>query len=110
MKGIVRLVVPEGAEKGLKEEGGETEEGRGRVNWTTKPQCVDNSDSMQARVSRGLRLHHCTCRFVDGGVPGNSSNFEISRDDWQYMEGCDNLVVVSAVFGETDASHGPCLS
>ena len=53
--------------------------------------------------SSSFLLHCRACRFVGGGVPGNSSTFEIGQADWRYMESCDNIVVVSAVFGEADA-------
>ena len=54
-------------------------------------------------------LHRRACRFVGGGVPGNSSKFVIGQADWHYMESCDNIVVLSAVFGEADTLR-TCLS
>ena len=41
-------------------------------------------------------------RFVWGGPPGASSAFSVSEADWAFMEGCGNLVVASAIFGEAE--------
>ena len=70
------------------------------------PHYVASTDPLSLNVLYGRQMAvFCVsllhpCRFVGGGAPGNSSLFRVTPSDWQHMSACNNVVVVSAVFGK----------
>ncbi|CAI7773967.1 unnamed protein product [Closterium sp. NIES-53] len=50
------------------------------------------------KIQESMRVH---CGFVWGGKVSNGTGFDVSDDDRRFMERCYDIVVVSAIFGET---------